>query len=135
VAKAAAGAAAGRVSAAASDFSDLGLLAIERGPSNARAIAFLKPVSGAQLPKLSSENEFAAGAFAAFGMWLGTTTAAAPYRWRAVYSYYVEIRNCGFVTIDQCRAAVSGVGGYCEPIPFYTGPDEMPAKPARKRPS
>ena len=23
--------------------------------------------------------------------------------------------NCGFVTAEQCRAAVSGVGGSCEP--------------------
>ena len=23
--------------------------------------------------------------------------------------------NCGFVTIEQCRASVSGVGGFCEP--------------------
>ena len=74
------------------------------------------------------------GAIAAFGISLVTTAAADPYRWCAVYSYDVEIRNCGFVTIEQCRAAISGVGGYCEANPFYTGPDEKPAKPARKRP-
>jgi hypothetical protein len=73
------------------------------------------------------------GVVAAFGITLGTSASADPYRWCAVYTYDVEIRNCGFVTIAQCRAAVSGVGGYCEPNPFYTGPDEWPAKPERKR--
>ena len=26
------------------------------------------------------------------------------------------------MTIEQCRATVAGVGGYCTPNPFYTGP-------------
>jgi hypothetical protein len=33
-------------------------------------------------------------------------------RWCA--NYYNGSRNCGFYTIEQCRAAVSGVGGSCE---------------------
>jgi hypothetical protein len=28
--------------------------------------------------------------------------------------------NCGFVTLDQCRAALSGNGGSCEVNPLYT---------------
>jgi hypothetical protein len=28
--------------------------------------------------------------------------------------------NCGFVSLDQCRAALSGNGGSCEVNPLYT---------------
>jgi Putative peptidoglycan binding domain len=34
-------------------------------------------------------------------------------RWCA--AYYNGSQNCGFYTLDQCRAAVSGVGGSCVP--------------------
>jgi hypothetical protein len=27
--------------------------------------------------------------------------------------------NCGFLTIEQCRATVSGIGGFCVPNQFY----------------
>ena len=58
---------------------------------------------------------------------------ADPYQWCAVYSGDAGgASNCGFVTIEQCRATVSGIGGFCEPNPFYTGPAERPAKRARK---
>jgi|BarGraNGADG00212_1021973.scaffolds.fasta_scaffold06265_7 hypothetical protein len=39
-----------------------------------------------------------------------------------------QAANCGFVTIEQCRATVSGIGGFCEPNQFYTGPGKTPAK-------
>ena len=42
-------------------------------------------------------------------------------------------RNCGFSTLAQCMATVSGIGGGCEHNQFYTGPNERQAKPARKR--
>jgi hypothetical protein len=29
--------------------------------------------------------------------------------------------NCGFSTLAQCQAAISGVGGYCARNPFYYG--------------
>ena len=29
--------------------------------------------------------------------------------------------NCYFITLEQCRATVSGVGGFCTPNPFYDG--------------
>jgi Protein of unknown function (DUF3551) len=47
-----------------------------------------------------------------------------PYRWCAQYGGMEGGggRNCGFITYGQCQAAISGVGGYCEPNPFYTGP-------------
>jgi hypothetical protein len=36
-------------------------------------------------------------------------------------------RNCGFVSFQQCLATISGIGGRCEPNPFYKAP------PPRKR--
>jgi Protein of unknown function (DUF3551) len=50
-----------------------------------------------------------------------------PYRWCAVYSGDAGgASNCGFLTIEQCRATVSGIGGFCEPNQFYN-----PGKPSR----
>ena len=43
-----------------------------------------------------------------------------PYPWCAVYSGDAGgASNCGFLTIEQCRATVSGIGGFCEPNQFY----------------
>ena len=42
-----------------------------------------------------------------------------PYRWCAVLNMGDAAYNCGFTTIEQCRATVSGIGGYCEINPFY----------------
>src|SRR5262245_33824449 len=38
--------------------------------------------------------------------------------------------NCGFFTIEQCRATVSGIGGFCVPNQFYN-----PCGPAARRSS
>jgi hypothetical protein len=47
---------------------------------------------------------------------------ADPYRWCAVYGDSNGGRNCGFVTLQQCRAAISGDNqAICEPNPFYDG--------------
>jgi len=59
--------------------------------------------------------------------------SADPYKWCAVYGGEDGGgTNCGFVTIEQCRATVSGMGGFCAPNQFYTGPRNEPAKRARK---
>lgn len=42
-------------------------------------------------------------------------------------------RNCGFSTIEQCRATVSGIGGFCEPNLFYPGSASETSKSKRKR--
>ena len=58
------------------------------------------------------------------GLVLDSTQAQAqadPYRWCAQYSGRGGATNCYFMTIGQCQAAVSGVGGFCRPNPFYTG--------------
>jgi len=65
---------------------------------------------------------------------LARPAAAIEYPWCAQYSGDDDGgRNCGFVTLEQCRATISGMGGFCEPNLFYTGPTERPAKRARKR--
>ena len=57
--------------------------------------------------------------------------AADPYRWCAVER--TGGTNCGFTTIEQCRATVSGIGGFCQPNSFYTGPDKTSAQRAPKQ--
>ena len=39
--------------------------------------------------------------------------------------------NCGFLTIEQCRATVSGGSSFCVPNQFYN--PQRPAKGAHKR--
>ncbi len=41
-------------------------------------------------------------------------TRADPYKWCAVDNSGGGT-NCGFVTLEQCRATISGKGGSCEP--------------------
>lgn len=52
---------------------------------------------------------------------------ADPYRWCAQYGGGGfgggGGTNCYFMTLQQCRAAISGVGGFCRPNTFYTGPE------------
>jgi hypothetical protein len=56
-----------------------------------------------------------------------STAHADPYKWCAEYAGMEGGggRNCGFVTLEQCRATISGIGGWCEPNPFYTGPERQ----------
>jgi Protein of unknown function (DUF3551) len=35
------------------------------------------------------------------------------YPWCAIYDVGDAAYNCGFVTYEQCRASVSGIGGTC----------------------
>ena len=74
---------------------------------------------------LSLASSFAAG-----------PATADPYKWCAHYGLGDAggASNCGFVTLDQCQATVSGIGGFCAVNQFYTGPKERPAK-HRRRPS
>jgi hypothetical protein len=71
----------------------------------------------------------AAGLAASFA---AGSAAAEPYKWCALYSGRGGGgTNCGFVTLEQCRATVSGIGGFCVVNQFYTGREDRPAK--RKR--
>lgn len=58
---------------------------------------------------------------------------ADPYRWCAHYSERTGGggTNCGFVTLRQCQATISGIGGICEPNPFYTGSTTGSGHPRR----
>jgi Protein of unknown function (DUF3551) len=56
-----------------------------------------------------------------------------PYKWCAQYGGKMNARNCGFLTLEQCRAAISGVGGVCEENLFYSGPAERTVEHTRKR--
>lgn len=47
---------------------------------------------------------------------------AQDYPWCAHLSVGDESLNCGFVTLDQCKATVSGIGGFCAPNTTYRGP-------------
>jgi len=38
--------------------------------------------------------------------------------------------NCGFSTHEQCMATVSGIGGSCDPNPWYTPPSRNPSATA-----
>jgi hypothetical protein len=51
---------------------------------------------------------------------------AREYPWCARYDW--TTRNCGFVSFQQCLATISGIGGRCEPNPFYKA-----APPRKKR--
>ena len=71
--------------------------------------------------------------FATSLFFIVSPATADPYKWCAVYGGRGSGgTNCGFVTIEQCRATISGMGGSCEPNQFYTGPDKEPAKRTRK---
>jgi hypothetical protein len=59
--------------------------------------------------------------------------SAEPYKWCAVLNMGDAAYNCGFVTLDQCQATVSGIGGFCERNQFYHEPGGKPAKTARAR--
>jgi hypothetical protein len=64
---------------------------------------------------------------------LAAPTQAQIYPWCAVYSGGMGGgTNCGFSTLAQCRVTVSGIGGFCDPNPFYAGPAESRAVRKRK---
>ena len=46
----------------------------------------------------------------------GRAQAERYYPWCAWYDDWTS--NCGFVTLRQCMATVSGVGGICKPNPY-----------------
>jgi hypothetical protein len=74
-------------------------------------------------------------ALAISGFFATGVAVADPYKWCAEYGGgdMGGGVNCGFVTIDQCRATISGIGGTCSPNPFYTGPENAPPVHKRKQ--
>ena len=57
--------------------------------------------------------------------------AADEWPWCAYYgSLGMGATNCGFATQAQCRAAISGVGGFCQTNPRYRPPARSKARRA-----
>jgi hypothetical protein len=56
------------------------------------------------------------------------------YRWCATYGAGFGSESCYFMTIEQCRASVSGLGGFCRPNNLYDGkPVATERSQARRR--
>lgn len=51
------------------------------------------------------------------------------YPWCAFYNVVGGVTECFFDNMDQCRASVSGVGGFCYQNPAYS----EPPPPARRK--
>ena len=56
-------------------------------------------------------------------LFLSTIGAHADGTWCARYGTTGGASNCGFYSFEQCRATVSGIGGFCMRNPFsgYAG--------------
>ena len=76
---------------------------------------------------------FTLGVFAAV-VCFEKPAAAQTYPWCAYYNFggMGGTQNCGWATIEQCMATVSGIGGSCGPNPMYQpapGPNPLPRHP------
>ena len=64
---------------------------------------------------------------------------ADPYRWCALYGSFGGggVESCWYLTIEQCRAAISGLGRFCKESAWYDGrpvsTDAPLSKPHRTR--
>ena len=54
------------------------------------------------------------------------------YPWCAFMNVADGINECLYTTIAQCRASVSGVGGYCYQNPSFVPPPPPPVRRTRK---
>jgi hypothetical protein len=62
------------------------------------------------------------------------TAKADPYPWCAVYGMEDSgSTNCYFMTLQQCQATISGVGGFCTRNNFYDGRPVGSAEDANRR--
>jgi hypothetical protein len=77
---------------------------------------------------MKSASAFFILAAVAFGV--ATPAQAIEYPWCAQYTRG-GARNCGFTTLAQCQATISGMGGFCQQNLFYTGPARKPARRVR----
>jgi hypothetical protein len=80
------------------------------------------------LPRTAMRAALAVAAVVTVGA-LDATPASAQGAWCAQYSGKGGgATNCGFYTLEQCRWAVSGVGGFCSPSPYAYYPEEPLAR-------
>lgn len=64
--------------------------------------------------------------------WAGSGAKAQDLPWCAIFSGDLGgVRSCAYSTQEQCRATVSGVGGFCQPNPWINSPTR--ATPRRWR--
>jgi len=79
----------------------------------------------------------AVGIAALTGLGLALTAATIPASAQGTWcAEDMNARNCGFYTLEQCRAAASGTGGNCYRSPYVTAPAAAAprrAKPAKPR--
>lgn len=64
------------------------------------------------------------------------SNAAAPvYPWCARYGGgdYGGAENCGFWTVEQCRATVSGIGGHCQMNVYWPPANPEPRHQPRRK--
>jgi hypothetical protein len=77
---------------------------------------------------------FAVAAMAAALIGPKPAQAGTEYPWCAVYSEStVGATNCGFSTLAQCRAAISGAGGGCYENPAYAVAGPQPKRHGNRR--
>jgi len=102
------------------------------GPWSLVVPAFFQPIAFVRLfiDKNAYRLPIAVGSMIFLFLTAGPA-AADPYKWCAAYRN--GSNNCGFTTIEQCQASVSGVGGSCVPNQFYTGPDKTSAQRSPKQ--
>jgi hypothetical protein len=67
------------------------------------------------VPRTTKEQNMRSGLGAFALLLLIGTAQPAVADWCAIYGSSHGGRNCGFRTIDQCLAAISGNGGACQP--------------------
>lgn len=73
-------------------------------------------------------------AVVSFWAWAGETDyRSATSAFCAEQGGHSGYRNCGYPSIAACRAAVSGVGGWCYANPQYVAADHRPARRIKKR--
>jgi uncharacterized protein DUF3551 len=70
---------------------------------------------------------------AAVTLFIPSASQADPYKYCAVQGGNGGSTNCGFRTYEQCMQQVRGMGGWCQPNAYYTGPDKDEEPPKRKR--
>ena len=61
---------------------------------------------------------------------------ADPYRWCAQYGGFGGggVESCYYLTLEQCRVSVSGIGGWCRESGWYDGRPVSTDAPAPQRP-
>ena len=57
--------------------------------------------------------------------------ACADGTWCAQYGTGFSGKNCGFYSFEQCRASVSGIGGFCQRNTFSANVNEPRRRSAR----